>query len=191
MVRLKKLTFLHSIKTEPKVLIFDKDCIVKNNFHMYKKLININDIDIKIIVLYKKDSYGNKAAFKYFIGYDDHEIGIIPLYIILPQINAYTKCFKEIKCVNFLVNDKKVLQKYNKIWDKAKSLFKEKFISEPVYKGKFIKTKVNFYNTPFLCKKMPKENECYTCVSILLLDSVINIAKKYYPQVFLQEVFKK
>ena len=40
-------------------------------------------------MLSKKDLYGNKGAFKYFIGYDNHEIGIIALYIILPQINAY------------------------------------------------------------------------------------------------------
>ena len=70
---------------------------------MCKKLININDIDIKRIVLSKKDSYGNKGAPEYFIGYDDYEISILPLYIILPQINAYTKCFKDSKCVNSLV----------------------------------------------------------------------------------------
>ena len=82
--------------------------------------------------------------------------------------------FKDSKCVKFLVNDKKVLQKYKKICDKAKSLFKEKFISGPAYKDKFIKTKVNLHNIPFLSKKIPKENKCYACVSITLLDSVIN-----------------
>ena len=35
---------------KPKVLIFDEHCIVKNNFHMCKKLINIDNIDIKRIV---------------------------------------------------------------------------------------------------------------------------------------------
>ena len=59
------------------------------------------------------------------------------------------------------------------------------------YPDKFIETKVNLYNTPFLCnKRIPKENECYTCVFIILLDSVINIDKKYHPQVFLEEIFK-
>ena len=60
-----------------------------------------------------------------------------------------------------------------------------------MYNDKFIKSKVNLYNTPFLCKKIPKENECYTCVSIILLDSIINIDKKYYPQVLLEEISKK
>ena len=49
---------------KPKVLIFDKHCIVKNIFRRCKKQININDIDIKRIVLFKKDSYGNKGAFQ-------------------------------------------------------------------------------------------------------------------------------
>ena len=60
-----------------------------------------------------------------------------------------------------------------------------------MYKDKFIKTKVNLHNTPFSCKKISKENKCYTCVSIILLDSIIYIDKKYYPQVFLEEISKK
>ena len=67
----------------------------------------------------------------------------------------------------------------------------KKINSKPVYNDKFIKTKLNLCNTPFLCKKIPKENECYTCVSIILLDSITNIDKKCYPQVFLEETFKK
>ena len=61
----------------------------------------------------------------------------------------------------------------------------KKINSEPVYNDKFIKTKVNLYNTPFLFKKIPKEVECYTCLSIILLDSIINVDNKYYTQVFL------
>ena len=136
---------------EPKVLIFDKHCIVKKIFTCVKNY--IDNIDIKRIVLSKKDSYGNKGALKNFIGYDDYKIGVIPLYIILPQINAYNKCFKDSICVNFLVNDKKVLQKYNGIWNKVKSLFKENFSSEQMYNNKYIKTKTSLYNTHFLCKK--------------------------------------
>ena len=29
-----------------------------------------------------------------------------------------------------------------------------------MYKDKFVNTKVNLYNTPFLCKKIPRENKC-------------------------------
>ena len=37
-------------------------------------------------------------------------------------MNAYTKYFdKNNKYMNLLVNDKKILEKYNKIWNKIKS----------------------------------------------------------------------
>ena len=35
--------------------------------------------------------------------------------------------------------------------------------------------------------KMHRENECYTCWSVILLDSIIDVDKEYYPQVFLKE----
>ena len=34
---------------------------------------------------------------------------------------------------------------------------------------------------------MPRENEHYTCLSVISLDSMVNIDIKYYPQVFLRE----
>ena len=40
----------------------------------------------------------------------------------------------------------------------------------------------NFHN-----KKMPKEKVPYKCLSIIMIDSVINANKKYYPQTLLEE----
>ena len=40
----------------------------------------------------------------------------------------------------------------------------------------------NFHN-----KKMPKEKVPCKCLSIIMLDSVIESDKKYYPQTFLEE----
>ena len=34
---------------------------------------------------------------------------------------------------------------------------------------------------------MPEVNECCTCLSIILLDSVVKIDNDYYPQMFLEE----
>ena len=34
---------------------------------------------------------------------------------------------------------------------------------------------------------MPKEDKCYTCLSVILLDSVVNIDKTYHLQRILQE----
>ena len=40
-------------------------------------------------------------------------------------MNAYAKCFdKNSKYMNLLVNDKEMLEKYNKIWNNIKNLLK-------------------------------------------------------------------
>ena len=36
--------------------------------------------------------------------------------------------------------------------------------------------------TNFQGKKVPKENASYKCLSLIMLDSVIRVNKKYYPQ---------
>ena len=62
------------------------------------------------------------------------------------------------------------------------------FGSESVYGdvGKYIKTKIKMYgdrmNTNFQGKKVPKENALYKCLSLIMLNSVITVNKKYYPQ---------
>ena len=67
------------------------------------------------------------------------------------------------------------------------------FDSEPVYGegDKYIKTKIKMYgdreNTHFQGKKVPKENASYKCLSLIMLDSVIRVNKKYYPQKLLEE----
>ena len=42
-------------------------------------------------------------------------------------------------------------------------------------------------NTNFQGKKVPKENASYKCLSLIMLDSVIRVNKKYYPQTLLEE----
>ena len=67
------------------------------------------------------------------------------------------------------------------------------FESKPIYgeDAKYIKTKVKTYAgniiTNFHNKKMPKEKTPSKCLSIIMVDSVINANKKYYPQTLLEE----
>ena len=42
-------------------------------------------------------------------------------------------------------------------------------------------------NTNFQGKKIPKENASYKCLSLIMLDSVIGVSKKSYPQILLEE----
>ena len=65
--------------------------------------------------------------------------------------------------------------------------------SEPVYGDvdKYIKRKIKTYgdrvNANFQGQKVPKENVSYKCISLIMLDSVIRVNKKYYLQTLLKE----
>ena len=79
-------------------------------FHKSKRPINIDKVYIKIIVLSSKESYSKRSTFKYFVGYLSN-IGIIPLYMMLPQLNAYVKYINSNnKYRNILVHDKEFLK---------------------------------------------------------------------------------
>ena len=101
---------------ESKILSFGETAIVKSAFHKEATSININEIKINKIVLFDKTSYGNKGSLKHHIGYRNTDGIIFPLNIKLPQLIGYVKHFSdENKLINFLVTDKRLLKKYNKI----------------------------------------------------------------------------
>ena len=106
---------------------------------------------------------------------------------------GYVKHFDSNKTMSFKASDNKLLKKYNKIRKKNCDLMNIEFDSEPVYGDgdKYIKTKVKIYedrvNSNFQSKKVPKENASYKCSSLIRLDSVIRVNKKYYPQTLLEE----
>ena len=58
--------------------------IQRNNPHIF---LWIDDIDVNKILISKKESYGTKNSFKYFIGYNDNDV-IRPLCIRLPQMTG-------------------------------------------------------------------------------------------------------
>ena len=93
----------------------------------------------------------------------------------------------------FKVNDNRLLKKYTKILEKVSILMNIELDSKPVYgdNDKYIKAKIKSYgdkvNTNFQGKKIPKENASYKCLSLVMLDSVIRVSKKYYPQTLLEE----
>ena len=77
-------------------------------FTKTKKLFNIENIDINIILVSKKEPYGKKGPFKYYIGYNDD--GIKPVCISLPHMVGYVKHFDSNKTMSFKVNDEKLLK---------------------------------------------------------------------------------
>ena len=96
------------------------------------------------------------------------------------------------------VNDEQLFKKY-KIWKKVEKLMIIDFESKPTYgyDDRYIKTKIKTYAdsiiTNFHNKKMPKEKVPCKCLSIIMLDSVIESDEKYYPQTFLENanMYKK
>ena len=146
---------------------FDDRKINKSDFYKNKKLFQIlHDIDVnktlvsnKILVS-KKEPYGTKNSFKYFIGFNDNEV-IRSLCLKLPQMTCYARKFKENTTMSFRVNNnknnngnnnndennKQLLKNYNKICKKNEKLMRIDFESKPVYgdDDKYIKTKIKKY----------------------------------------------
>ena len=173
-----------------KTLKFDNVRINKKEFHKSKQPIDLNLVSANQIVVSDKFKHSDDG-FKYFIGYKEGEI-VKPLCIILPQMSGYIKYFENGgKNMSFVIKDDDVLDKYNEIWDKIKETLSIKFHSMPVYDEKYIKAKVREFNgvikTNFLGDEVPKENEHYTCIACITIDSVMRMEKKNYPQVYLEE----
>ena len=132
----------------------------------------------------------NKEGFKYFIGYQEGGI-VKPLCIILPQMSGYIKYFEYGGMnMSFLIKDDEVWEKYEQIWDLIKTKLGIRFHSDHVYDKKYLKTKVREYDgaikTNFLGNDVPKENMHYTCIACIIIDSVMRMEKKNYPQVCLE-----
>ena len=68
-----------------KSINFDDKKIKTSDFYKNKKVFQIDNIDVNKILVSKKEPYGTKNSFKYFIGYNDNDV-IRPLYVGRPQI---------------------------------------------------------------------------------------------------------
>ena len=106
--------------------------IKKSIFCKNKAINNFEDINVNNILFSKKEQYGNKNSFKYFIGYNDYDI-IRPICIRLPQMTGYARKFDENATMSFIAKNKQILKKYAKIWETIEGLMKINFESKPVY----------------------------------------------------------
>ena len=120
-------------------LKFNNVRLNKKEFHKPKEPIDLMSVNVDQIVASDKFKHNNEG-FKYFIGYK--ESGIVkPLCIIFPQMSGYIKYFESGgKSKSFLIEDDKVWEKYEKIWDVIKSKLGIKFHSEPIYEKKILKS---------------------------------------------------
>ena len=96
--------------------------------------------------------------------------------------------------MSFIVKDKQLFQKCNKIREKIERLMKINVDSKLFYGSAdktCIKTKIKTFKdnitTNIYNKKVPKEKEQYKCLSIIILDSVLKAYEKCHPQTYLEE----
>ena len=168
--------FLLGIKMSEKTLKFGNTRVNKNEFHKSKQPIGLDLVNVDRIVVPGKFKHIDDG-FKHFIGYREAEIDK-PLCIILPQMTGYIKYFGNgRKHMSFIIDD--VLDKFNK------EILSIKFHNMPVYDEKYIKVKVREFSAVikrnFLSDEVPKENEHYTFIACITIDSVMRMEKKNYP----------
>ena len=84
----------------------------------------------------------------------------------------------------------------NKIWKKIEKTLGVKLDSNPMFEERCIKTKLKTYNnrvnTVFLDTKnlnneIPEEKPHYSCIAVIGVESVINVNKENYRQVYLEQ----
>ena len=88
-----------------------------------------------------------------------------------------------------------MLKECTKVWEKIRDLIGKEFDAEPVYGDKYKNTKIKPHNNDIRTnfrgegnsRKVPKENCSYKCFSLISLDSVIKMGRKYFPQALLEE----
>ena len=178
-----------------KTITFGDKKINKKDFYNNKKQFNIEDIDINKILISKPETHENNMR-KYIIGYNDNTIS--PLQLFLPKMTGYLNICKDgARKMSFLTNNNEL---YAAIWEKISDLVNKKFDSDLIYNNKYINTKIRSYNNDIKTNfrnidnknnKLPEKNKPYKCVSLISLDSIIKINKKYYPQTLLQECVYK
>ena len=177
-----------------KTINFGDKKIDKKDFYNNKNQFNIKDIDINKILISKPESYDKNNMRKYIIGYNDNAISQLQLF--LPKMMGYLNIFEDgTRKTSLFTDNNEFLARYTTIWGKISDLINKKFDSDPVYNKKYINTKIRSYNNDIKTNfhdidnknnKLPEKNKPYKCMSLISLDSIIKINKKYFPQTRLQ-----
>ena len=173
-----------------KIKFGDKE-INRKEFYSSKQAIPLDFVNLDKIVVSKKWKI-NDTTYKYLCGYLNNDV-IQQLCIILPQMNENIKYFDDGgKNMSFVMDDEKIYEKYNEIWEIVRKLLKAKFTVGPVRDDKYIITKLKIFNgtnrTTFTKDTIPIERNLYTCIPALDIDSVLKIDnKRTYPQAYLEQ----
>ena len=141
-------------------------------------------INIDQVVVSDKFKHSDEG-YKYLLGYQEDEI-VKPLFIILPEMSGYIKCFEKVgKNLTFLQEIMNCSINTMKLGGWLKKI-KVKFHSKPVYGEKYLKTKVRKLDGAkkknILDNELRKAHMYCTCIASIIIDSLIKMEKKNYPQ---------
>ena len=176
-----------------KKIKFGDKVVGKKEFYLSKQAISLDSVDLDNIVVSSKWKI-NETTYKYLCGYLNNDV-IPPLCVILPQMNGYIKYFDNGgKNMTFVMDNEKVYDKYNEIWEVIRKLLKVKFAVNPVRNDKYLVAKLKIFNkinrTTFNNNKndIPIERNHYICIPAIDIDSVLKIDnKRAYPQAYLEQ----
>ena len=97
-------------------------------------------------------------------------------------------------CYGFVMDNEKVYDKYNEIWEVIRKLLKVKFTVNPVRDDKYLVAKLKIFNringTAFNNNNnnIPIERNHSICIPAIDIDSVLKIDnKRAYPQAYLEQ----
>ena len=167
-----------------------KQINIKNRtYYFFNDMINIKEFDSSHLRIDKK-SYKNIDI--YYIGYitiksiSDYENinSVNPLYLIIADVDGYIEKNNGNKYLTFASTDKnkKVLEKYTKLWDKIKCHIQTINAGKSgEYQKNYMKIKFNSDND------LPLNKMLKLHILTIIVRSVFEEDVKYYPQVFLDE----
>ena len=182
-----------------KIKFADKE-VDKKEFYSSKQAILLDSVDLDKIVVSSKWKI-NETTCKYLCDYLNNDV-IQPLCVILPQINGYIKYFDNGgKNMTFVMDNEKVYDKYNEIWEVIRKLLKVKFAVNPVRNDKYLVAKLKIFNrinrTTFNNNNnnnsdnnnnIPIERNHYICIPAIDTDSVLKIDhKRAYHQAYFEQ----
>ena len=185
---------MHTIKISLKKIKFRDKEVDKKEFYSSKQAISLDSVNLDKIVVSSKWKI-NETTYKYLCGYLNNDV-IQPLCVILPRMNGYIKYLDNGgKNITFVMDNEKVYDKYNEIWEVIRKLLKVKFTVNLVRDDKYLVAKLKIYNRINKAtfnnnnnNNIPIERNYYFCIPAIDIDSVLKIDnKRAYPQAYLEQ----
>ena len=96
------------------------------------------------------------------------------------------------KNMSFVIDDKKIYEEYNEMWEVIRNLLKIDFTVSPVRDYLYLVAKLKIFDR--INRKtfnnnnyIPLERNHYICIPVIDIDSVLKIDKRAYPQAYLEK----